>query len=46
MLFAVIGSSGGKTRDEILSTPERNCIGGRIKNTSQAEMEGWPCSAQ
>jgi len=46
MLFAVIGSSGGKTRDEILSTLERNCIGGRIKNTSQAEMEGWPCSAQ
>jgi hypothetical protein len=29
-----------------LSTPERNCIGGRSKNTSQAEMEGWPCSAQ
>jgi len=24
-----------------LSTPERNYIGGRSKNTSQAEMEGW-----
>ena len=24
-----------------VSTPERNYIGGRSKNTSQAEMEGW-----
>src|SRR5215469_222276 len=29
-----------------VSTPERNCIGGWSKNTSQAEMAGWPCSAQ
>ena len=29
-----------------VSTPERNRIGGRSKNTSQAEMAGWPCSAQ
>ena len=28
-----------------VSTPERNCIGGRSKYTSQAEMAG-PCSAQ
>ena len=25
---------------ERVSTPERNCIGGRSKNTSQAEVEG------
>jgi hypothetical protein len=31
---------------DTLSTPERNCIGARSKNTSQAEMERWPCSAQ
>src|SRR5215471_5745708 len=26
-----------------MSTPERNCIGGRSKNASRAEAEGWPC---
>ena len=36
----------GKAQVLMLSTPERNCIGGRSKNTSQTEMEGWPCSAQ
>src|SRR6516165_9944547 len=32
-----------------VSTPERNCIGGRRKNTSRAEIEVWPsqvCGSQ
>src|SRR5215471_15984428 len=32
-----------------VSTPERNCIGGRRKNTSRAEVEVWPsqvCGSQ
>src|SRR5499427_3915819 len=40
---------GKRLRQALLpgvSTPERNYIGGRSKNTSQAEMEGWPRSAQ
>ena len=43
--FAESGVDGllrDKTRKPgtMLSTPERNCIGGRSKNTSPAEMEG------
>jgi len=42
-MFAAIAFQDWAT---YVSTPERNCIGGRSKNASRAEAEGWPCSAQ